>query len=209
MSGSKSKSPPQRTPKPASPRKAKTTAARKRSRRAAPAARPEQAPAMNTGLRTLDEVIEMKGTPIEGEQDYSVNALSKLTGKDRRTIDKAVVGIAPARVVGKTKYYRLLDVEAALKEKPGRSLRDEKLIEEIRKLRLANDVTEKSLITRASVKASMRRCLTPAAAMLEQRLVNEYPTGVAGLDVPQARIYGKRLCDELTGFLQAFEKEWA
>ena len=166
---------------------------------------------MDTGLRTLDEVSKMKGTPLpaaQGEQDYSVNALSKLTGKDRRTIDKAVVGITPARTVGKTKYYRLLDVEAALKEKPGRSLRDEKLIEEIRKLRLANDREEEKLITKARVKASMRRCLTPAAAMLEQRLVNEYPTGVAGLDVPQARIYGKRLCDELLGFLQLFEKEW-
>lgn len=143
------------------------------------------------------------------QDGYSINALAKLLRRDRATIDRATVGLVPVRTKGRVKFFRLQDIEGALKDKPSRSLRDEKLIEEIRKLRLANDREDQKLITKAQVKASMRRCLTPASAMLEQRLVNEYPTGVAGLDVPQARIYGKRLCDELLGFLQSFEKEWA
>jgi hypothetical protein len=140
--------------------------------------------------------------------DYSVNALSKLTGKDRRTLDKLLVGVSPTRTEGKTKFYRLVDVEAKLQEEPSKSLKDEKTIEEIRKLRMANDLAAKLLTVKAKVCESMRRCLSPMAITLEQRLVNEYPTAVAGLDVPQARIYGKRLCDELMVFLQAFEKEW-
>ena len=124
--------------------------------------------------------------------DYSVNALSKLTGKDRRTLDKLLVGVSPTRTVGTAKFYRLADVEAKLQEKPSKSLKDEKTIEEIRKLRMANDLAAKLLIERSKVKESMRRCLSPMAATLEQRLVNEFPTAVAGLDVPQCRILGKR-----------------
>jgi hypothetical protein len=149
---------------------------------------------------------QAKAAAVEGG-DYSVNALSKLTGKDRRTIDKAVAGVVPTRVAGKTKFYRLQDVEEALK-KPGHSLRDEKLMEEIRKLRIANDKEEGIVVLKSAVMQSVRRCMSPVAAMLEQRLVNEYPTGVAGLDVPQARIYGKRLCDELLTWFQTLEKEW-
>lgn len=155
--------------------------------------------------------VDAAGQTMTGQAstDFSVNALSKLLGNDRRTIDKAVQGIPPTRTQGKTKYYRLEDVEAALKAKNNNKLRDTKLLEEIRKLRIANDEAEKVVVPKAKVADSIRRCMAPAAAALEQRLVNEYPTAVAGLDVPQARIYGKRLCDELLGFFQTMEKEWA
>lgn len=143
-----------------------------------------------------------------GGNDYSVNALSKLLGKDRRTIDKALVGVEPSRVEGKTKFYQLEVVEQALRERSVK-LKDEKLMEEIRKLRIGNDREEKKSVLRTAVAGAIRRCLGPAAAMLEQRLVNEYPTAVAGLDVPQARIYGKRLCDEVLSALQRLEAEWA
>jgi hypothetical protein len=139
---------------------------------------------------------------------YSVNALAKVLGRDRATITRAVAGLVPCRTVGKVKFFLLLDVENALRDKPNQTLRNEKLIEEIRKLRVANDLVEGKLVQRSTIQESLRRCLTPAATILEQRLVNEYPTGVAGLDVPQARIYGKRLCDELMVFLQSLESEW-
>jgi len=139
--------------------------------------------------------------------DYSVNALSALLGNDRRTIDKAVVNVKPTRIEGKTKFYKLEDVEAALarNESP---LKDEKLLEEIRKIRIANDEKENLVVRTSKVADSIRRCLTPMIAALEQRLVNEYPTAVAGLDVPQARVYGKRLFDEIIEYLRSFEKEW-
>lgn len=150
----------------------------------------------------------MKKRDSKAPADYSVNALSKLLGHDRRTIDKATVGVTPTRTEGKTKFYRLADVEAALKAKSSNKLKDEELIEKIRKLRIANDREDGLLIPKVKVAESLRRCLSPAVATLEQRLVNEYPTAVAGLDVPQARIYGKRLCDEIIGQIQSLEKEW-
>ena len=142
------------------------------------------------------------------EKDFSVNALSRTLGHDRRTIDKAVAGIAPTRVEGKTKFYRLEDVEAAFKEKSNAKLKDHKVFQEIRKLRIANDKEERLVVQKTKVVDSIRRCLAQATPTLEQRLVNEYPTAVAGLDVPQARIYGRRLCDELVAFLQSLEREW-
>lgn len=221
MSGSKSKSPPQR--------KAKTTG-RKRTRPTISAARAKeilarhgvefipnakhlaadaQAPA-DTGLRTLDEVSKLKGTPIERAQDYSVNALSKLLGKDRRTIDKALVDVAPTRTEGKTKFYRLADVEQALRDRcnGAAQLKDEKLIEEIRKLRTANDFEDGKLVLRSAVCESLRRCLSPMVATLEQKFVNELPTAAAGLDVPQLRIVAKRYLDDALVSCQELAKEW-
>ncbi|HEV8542771.1 MAG TPA: hypothetical protein VGR78_10305 [Verrucomicrobiae bacterium] len=141
--------------------------------------------------------------------DYSVNALSKLLGYDRRTIDKAIVGIEPTRVEGKTRFYRISDVENAIRAKKSDKLRDQKLLQEIRKLRIANDKDEGLVVAKAKVKDSIQRCFSPMVATIEHRLTNEYPTAVAGCDVPQARIYGKRLADELIAFLQSFKNEWA
>ena len=219
MKGSKSKSPPQRKPnttsqtKPTTGSQAKPTTGSQAKPTTGSQTKPKTRPRSKAAEGSKSKAEADGGKPRQPTgttllPDYSVNALSKETGKDRRTIDKAVAGLTPTRVVGKTKFYRLLDVETALKEKSGRSLRDEKLMEEIRKLRVANDLTEGKLVKKSQVQESLRRCLTPAVAILEQRLVNEYPTAVAGLDVPQARIYGKRLCDELMDFMQSLETEW-
>ena len=50
--------------------------------------------------------------------------------------------------------------------------------------------------------------LVPIREILEAKLVNEYPSAVAGLDVPQARIYGKRLYDDILAAFLALDKEW-
>ena len=132
-----------------------------------------------------------------------------MCGHDRRTIDKLVAHIEPAEVRGVTKLYRLSDVESALKQNgSSASLRDQKLIEEIRKYRIKNDRDEGKLVPREAVAESIRRCLGPVALKLEQKLVNEYPSAVAGLDVPQARIYGKRIVAEILKHYQELAKEW-
>lgn len=79
------------------------------------------------------------------------------------------------------------------------SLRDEKLIEQIRDLRRINDEADKKLVSAAEVVASWSAQYAFIKKTLIQKLENEYPTAVAGLDVPQARIYGKRLVDEILG----------
>jgi hypothetical protein len=160
------------------------------------------------GVENSAKSVSEKAEEGNHGSDYSVNALSKLLGHDRRTLDKALVGIEPARIEGKTKFYKLADVEKAVRQRSSTKLKDQKLVEEIRKLRIANDKAEGLTRPKAKVIASIQRCMPPVATMLEQRLVNEYPTAVAGLDVPQIRIYGRRLADELMAFFHNLQGEW-
>lgn len=133
----------------------------------------------------------------ENESGFSIRGLSAELGKDRATIARLVAGITPVSGSGSRKRYRIGDVEAAMAAKPGKSLRDEKLGEEIRKLRIRNDKEERVTIPRNEVSQAVQKCLGPVATMLEQKLVNEYPAAVAGMDVPQARIFGRRLVDTI------------
>src|SRR5690348_13587971 len=67
------------------------------------------------------------------------------------------------------------------------SLKDQKLNEEIRKLRIANDLKEKELIRRSLVIDAHAKMAEQVRKLLEQKLENEYPGMVAGCDVAQAR----------------------
>ena len=46
------------------------------------------------------------------------------------------------------------------------------------------------------------------AALLTQKLENEYPSVVAGLDVPAARIYGKKLNDQIRAEVRSWATAW-
>jgi hypothetical protein len=142
---------------------------------------------------------------------FSVNALSKQFGHDRRTIDKLVAHIEPAKVEGKTKFYRLADVEAALKSKgEAAPLREQKLREEIRKLQIDNDTKEKKLIERSSVCSKFERIAGWIGPMLEQKLTREYPQAVAPTpaDIPRCKIIGQNLCDSIMREIQSYAEEW-
>lgn len=138
----------------------------------------------------------------------SVNALSNVTGRDRRTIDKMLAGVAPASIVAGRKLYTLESLELAAKAKPDRGLREQKIAEEVRKLRIKNDRDEGKVIAVEHVMRVMSRILVRVDAMIEQKLSNEYPSAVAGMDVPQARIFGKRLGDQMRAELQSMGREW-
>jgi hypothetical protein len=79
----------------------------------------------------------------------------------------------------------------------GVALRDQKMAEEIRKLRIRNDKDEGKLVPMDWIASGDTRILARVDQILEQKLSNEYPSAVAGLDVPQARVYGKRLGDQI------------
>ena len=75
-------------------------------------------------------------------QGLTINALSEKTGIDRRTLKKRLKDVAQQPGGG----WSLADVEAAAsKAAEGGSLKDEKLREEIRKLRIANDLKQGEL----------------------------------------------------------------
>lgn len=138
---------------------------------------------------------------------YSVNALSKITGRDRRTLDKIIVGVVPAGKVRGSKAYRLEDVEKAMAAKPDKGLREQKISEEIRKLRIRNDKDDGKLVPAEWVMEGDARILSRVDQILEQKLSNEYPSAVAGLDVPQARVYGKRLGDQIRAEFHKLKEE--
>lgn len=130
-----------------------------------------------------------------------------MIGHDRRTIDKLVVNLSPVGQEGNAKLYALADVEGVLKSKPDKSLKDEKLAEEIRKLKIKNDRDEGKLVLKIKVLEVWEKMSGQMRFIQDQKLENEYPAVVAGLDVPQARVYGKRLNDSLTELIQRAGEE--
>jgi sugar-specific transcriptional regulator TrmB len=140
----------------------------------------------------------------------SVNALSKQFGHDRRTIDKLVAHIQPAKVEGKTKFYRLVDVEAALTEKgEDAPLREQKLKEEIRKLRIANDAKEGKSELRSVTVAKIQKIGHEVRTYLGN-VSKEKPAVIAMTteDIPRVRIEVQKMCDEIVKKLQSFAEHW-
>lgn len=96
----------------------------------------------------------------------------------------------------------LSDHDEELKAMGGASLKDAKLEEEIRKLKINNDRAAKILVLKTKIIAFFHGFTAEHRAALHQVLENEYPTAVAGMDPPQARILGKRLADKLDEIAQ-------
>jgi hypothetical protein len=96
----------------------------------------------------------------------------------------------------------------ALSAKGDLSLKDQKLNEEIRKLKIANDKADKLVVSKSAGKTCINACVEKIRHFLEQKLENEYPSAVAGMDVPQARVYGRRVHDQIVLELQKLHAEW-
>ena len=109
---------------------------------------------------------------------------------------------------GHTRAEILDAVKPKSGDKPGDGIKEKKTFEEWRKLKLANDEREGLLISKASVIGSIQRLNPKIDSLLEQKIVNEYPAAVAGLDVPAAREFGKRFADEIRREWAAFKQEW-
>ena len=144
------------------------------------------------------------------EQTISADKLEALTGlTDRRHRQIAKLGHFPSPSRGLYKlaptikglfvYYRGLNEN---------DMKQAKLSEEHRKLKIANDHKERKLILVDSVKSCVSRVLARVDQILEQKLSNEYPAAVAGLDVAGARGFGKRLGDQIRVEFQGLKEEW-
>ena len=130
----------------------------------------------------------------------SINAISEKTGVDRRTLKKRLKDTPQVDGGG----YNLADVEAALAAaaKADGNLKDEKLREEIRKLRIANDLKESELVPKKLVAGAIRKTLPEIPKILDQRLVQEAPT-------PEEKIRARKAIDECVKIIEAMGKEWA
>jgi hypothetical protein len=81
-------------------------------------------------------------------------------------------------------------------------------LEKLRAEKRRNDQAEGLLIEKAKVAELFQRIFRPALAKIEQMLVNEYPSKVSGLDVPAARVYGKRILDLIIEAHREAAMEW-
>lgn len=90
------------------------------------------------------------------------------------------------------------------------SIRDKKVFEEWRRIKRGNDIEDRMFVKRDTVVAGYAAHWSRVDAMIEQKLCNEYPTAVAGLEPEQARLFGKRLGDtirrEWAGFLKGLKE---
>ena len=80
--------------------------------------------------------------------------------------------------------------------------------ERVRKLKLANDETEGQVVRIEKLVALSAPTLQKIKETLYAKLENEMPIAVAGMDVPQSRIFGTRLAGELIKLWEKFFKEW-
>ena len=67
--------------------------------------------------------------------------------------------------------------------------------EKLRAQKRQNDYEEGLLVDRMKVAEQFQKVFRPVLARVEQMLTNEYPSKVSGLDIPAARVYGKRVLD--------------
>jgi hypothetical protein len=74
--------------------------------------------------------------------------------------------------------------------------------QELRKRKRDNDRADGLLVEKIRVVEEFQKVATPIKALLRQKLEIEYPPAVAGMDVPQARIFGRRLEDDILVELQ-------
>jgi hypothetical protein len=149
-----------------------------------------------------------QAAPKSPQDGLNVSELSRLTGADRAAIRKLCATIQPIRVEGQQKFYRLEDIQSALSQKPSKSLKDEKLFEEIRKFRIANDKAEGKLVLKSEVASAIRRVMGKFSEILEDGLVRQLPTAAAGQTVEAIRIYGRQLHDRSMIGITALKKEF-
>lgn len=82
------------------------------------------------------------------------------------------------------------------------------VLEQARKLKLANDQREGSLVKRSDVLAHLTEYTGGQKAILRQRLENELPVAGAHLEPAQLRVLCKRYVDEICRDHQRLVEKW-
>lgn len=81
-------------------------------------------------------------------------------------------------------------------------------MEKLRGEKRKNDMADGLLVKKSDVAERLQRIFRPMVSRIEQMLTNEYPAKVVGLDVPSARIYGKRVLDMILDAHREAATEW-
>ena len=108
--------------------------------------------------------------------------------------DAGCPGFAPNGRIDTTEIKKWLLQNAAKIPAPP-VWRDSLGSEKLRAQKRQNDYEDGLLVERSKVAEQLQKIFRPVLARVEQMLTNEYPAKVAGLDIPAARVYGKRVLD--------------
>lgn len=139
-------------------------------------------------------------------QAAAATGISKASLK--RAKEKGCPAFKGSRVDGTALREWLKENESSLHESGEVILKDQKLAEEVRKLRIRNDKDEEKTIPKGKLAADLHALAADQLQLLRQRLENELPATVAGLDPSSARIIFKRVVDEIAGKMQQLVTRW-
>lgn len=134
----------------------------------------------------------------KAKKSLTISGIADETGMDRRTIKRRLIEAGKYPPDGHSAAELLEAVKPSVSTtKAGAGTKEDEQYEKWRKLRIKNDKDEGKLVPMDFIEQAVSAILARVDQILEQKLCNEYPSAVAGLDVPQARVYGKRLGDSI------------
>lgn len=87
-------------------------------------------------------------------------------------------------------------------------LKQEKLKEEVRRLKIDNDRNDKILVDSRSIIQSISEVGAKVRSILDRKLRVEYPKAVNGLTIPQTAKFGQVLADQIMAEFRSLEDEW-
>ena len=144
----------------------------------------------------------MKKTKQKTIVRRTINGWCAELGLHPQTLSKILADVPASGSKGRFATYGLAAVKSAIEKhdagkRQRRGTSDDLLAQRIRSIELHNAIADGTLIEHDRVKSAISTLLARIDQMIEQKLVAEYPASVAGLDVAQAKIFGKRLTDDL------------
>jgi predicted DNA-binding transcriptional regulator AlpA len=134
---------------------------------------------------TLDRYLTMPGAPERKADGWPLEEVLAFIASRAET--EATLGKAAADI---------------------RKLKAEEIGLRCEKMRFALQRERGEFVERAKVAKTIVEFATAIRGHLEAKLVNEWPSVVSGLDTAQARVYGKKLFDQIVAEHQRYASLW-
>jgi hypothetical protein len=151
-------------------------------------------------------------TDVNGNAIFGLQYLTEKLGVGKGALRKALVNVTPAGTIpGGHKAYTLDQAKSALEaygsRAVGGAMKDRKLAEEVRKLRIANDAKEGVLIRRDSVVAAFGR-IASRLASIRTTSESQDPPRIVGKDLHEVRAEIRKIWDAVGASLALCSEEF-
>ena len=131
---------------------------------------------------------------------------------DRAVLTRKLHGVKPDGRRGKFDLYSLKTIRAAMEKaaagkREKRGLSDELLHEKIRAIEIRNRIADGSLIPVSQVCEAISTRMASMNSMLNQKLVSELPSIVAGLPIGEIRLKATLFISELMSIIHELQRD--